>query len=330
MSNPSSPPQNHIGRQLLTWTIKIVVSGGLLYWLFRSQDIKVANLLATVRSASPLWLGVALFLQFAVIAVGTWRWRLLLTAQHVDVPFRSLMNSYLVANFFNQILPSNVGGDVVRIGDTSKPVGSTTLAAMLVLVDRGIGLLGLAFVAAVGASITAWISPTLGPIGPGILWLILAAAIVATGWAVWMPHGVGALLKPLRVLHQEWVGERIEQLMAALHKFRSARSALVIGFAAAVVVQGLLVLFYVSIALALRYEISIADLAVVVPISLVIQMLPVSLGGLGVRESTFVLYLKPFGVAQQSALTLSLTGTILIVLFSLSGAVAYFVRTKKH
>ena len=308
--------------------LKIVVSGGLLYWLFRTQDIKLADFLATVRSASLPWLALALLLQLTVVVVGTWRWRLLLTAQHVDLPFRTLLNSYLVATFFNQILPSNVGGDVVRIGDTSKPAGSKTVAAMIVLVDRGIGLLGLGFVAAVGATITAWISPTLGPIGPGILWLVLAVAIAATAWAVWMPHGVGALLKPLRALHQEWFGERIEQLMAALHKFRTTPSALIIGFSVPICVQGLLVLFYLSIALALHLEIPIADLAVVVPISLVVQMLPVSLGGIGIRESTFVLYLSSFGVAQKSALALSLTGTLLIVIFALSGAVAYLIRKK--
>jgi hypothetical protein len=69
-------------------------------------------------------------------------------------------------------------------------------------------------------------------------------------------------------------------------------------------------------------------LAVVVPISGVVQMLPVSVGGLGVRESTFVFYLKSLGMARQSALTLSLMSWILILVFSVSGAVAYLLRRK--
>jgi len=328
MSTPPTAASTHIGRQALTWAIKIIVSGGLLYWLFSREDTDFASILATVRAASPGWLLIALAIYFVVLLISTWRWQRFLSAQHIDLPFGRLVSTYLVATFFNNFLPSNVGGDVVRITDTAKAAKSKTLAAMIVLVDRGIGLLGLGFLAAVGASLTAWVSPTLGPVGPGILWLGLSVAIAGVAWAVWMPHGVGALLRPLRTLHQEWVGERIEQLMTALHKFRSAPMALVAGFGASVLVQGLLVGFYAAIAHALHFDIPIAYLAVVVPINFIVQMLPVSVGGLGVRESTFVLYLKPFGVAPQSALTLSLTSWILIVLFSLSGAVAYLVRKK--
>jgi uncharacterized membrane protein YbhN (UPF0104 family) len=269
-----------------------------------------------------------LTIYFVVLLISTWRWRGFLSAQHIDIPFRKLVGSYLVATFFNNFLPSNVGGDVVRITDTARAAKSKTLAAMIVLVDRGIGLLGLGFLAATGASVTAWVSPTLGPVGPGILWAGLAAAIAGVAWAVWMPHGVGALLRPLRALHQEWVGERIEQLMTTLHKFRNAPAALVGGFGASVLTQALLVGFYAAIARALHFDIPIANLAVVVPISFIVQMLPVSVGGLGIRESTFVIYLKSFGVARQAALTLSLTSWVLIVLFSLSGAVAYLIRKK--
>jgi uncharacterized membrane protein YbhN (UPF0104 family) len=328
MSTPPQAAPTHIGRQALNWAIKIVVSGGLLYWLFSGEDINFASVLATVRAASPVWLLMALLIYFLVLLISTWRWRGFLTAQHIDIPFRTLVGSYLVATFFNNFLLSNVGGDVVRITDTARAAKSKTLAAMIVLVDRGIGLLGLGFLAATGATVTAWVSPTLGPMGPGILWAGLSIAIAGVAWAVWMPHGVGALLRPLRMVHQEWVGERIEQLMTTLHKFRNSPRALLGGFAASVLSQAMLVGFYAAIARALHFEIPIANLAVVVPISFIVQMLPTSVGGLGVRESTFVLYLKPFGVARQAALTLSLTSGVLIVLFSLSGAVAYLIRKK--
>jgi hypothetical protein len=70
----------------------------------------------------------------------------------VEVPARTLTGSFLVATFFNNFLPSNIGGDVIRIADTAKPAQSRTLAATVVLLDRGVGLLGLVLLAAVAAT----------------------------------------------------------------------------------------------------------------------------------------------------------------------------------
>ncbi len=67
--------------------------------------------------------------------------------------FRWLTGSFLVATFFNNFLPSNIGGDVIRIADTASAAGSKTLATTVVLIDRGIGLLGLVLLAALGATL---------------------------------------------------------------------------------------------------------------------------------------------------------------------------------
>jgi uncharacterized membrane protein YbhN (UPF0104 family) len=308
------------------WTIKILVSGGLLYVLLSRVDL--ARLWNITRTASLTWLACALLLYLLMIVISSWRWRLLLTAQHIPVPFHTLVRSYLVATFFNNFLPSNIGGDVIRIRDTAKAAQSKTLATTVVLVDRGIGLLGLVFVAAVGASVAAWVSPTMGPIGPGILWAGLGAAVAAAAWAVLMPHGVAALLRPLRALHQEWVEARIQKLTSALARFREVPTSLATCFAGSILVQCVLVAFYAAIAAALHVRIPLAHLAIVVPMSFIVQMLPVSVNGLGVRETTFVVYLAPLGLPRESALALSLISAVLVMLFSASGAVAYLTHRR--
>ena len=109
-------------RRALTLVLKIVVSGGLLYLLLGRTDF--SRLWGYVRNASPLWLAAGLLLYFVMILLSVWRWRILLTAQHVAVPAGRLLNSYLVATFFNNFLPSNIGGDVIRIRDTAGKAGS--------------------------------------------------------------------------------------------------------------------------------------------------------------------------------------------------------------
>src|SRR6476660_4378967 len=102
--------------------LKFAVSALLLALLFSQVD--VARLWSTARRASVPWLLLALGVYLVNILASTWRWRLLLNAQDVHVRVKSLFESYLVALFFNNFLPSNIGGDVIRIRDTAKAAGS--------------------------------------------------------------------------------------------------------------------------------------------------------------------------------------------------------------
>jgi uncharacterized protein (TIRG00374 family) len=163
-SDDPSPPSR--ARSLAITAIKAAVSIGLLALLLSRVD--VGRLWTVARQASPAWLAAALLLYFAMVLASAVRWGVLLRAQHVRLSYGFLTQSFLVATFFNNFLPSNIGGDVVRITDTAKAAGSKTLATTVVLIDRGIGLLGLALMAATGASLMQRMA--VGPVGPGMLW----------------------------------------------------------------------------------------------------------------------------------------------------------------
>src|SRR4029079_2247592 len=128
------------------------------------------------------------------------------------------------------------------------------------------------------------------------------------------------------IVHPEWVGSRIQTLTSALGRFRDRPGALVSCFASALLVQALLVLFYLSVVHALSLPVSPWDLAVIVPLSFVIQMLPVSVNGFGVREATFAYYFTRIGQPIESAILMSLVAAGLLMLFSLSGAAVWFAR----
>jgi len=91
-------------------------------------------------------------------------------------------------------------------------------------------------------------------------------------------------------------------------------------------VQTLMIVFYLMIVRALHLNVGLWDLAVIVPISFVVQMLPVSVNGFGVREATFSLYFARVGLPIESAVLLSLMGAALLLVFSLSGAAVYVSR----
>lgn len=305
--------------------LKIGVSAGLLVWLF--QQVEAARLWHAVRSASWTWLGVAALVYFLMLVVSSWRWNMLLRAQGIAVRLRTLIGSFLVATFFNNFLPSNIGGDVVRIRDTSGPAKSRTLAATVVLVDRGLGLLALVLVAALGATAE---QPALrggGPsVQPWILWAGLFVGGIVSVQALRAPGLVTRLAAPLRLLHADWVDERLTRLTAALGRFAGAPGALASSAAGAVLVQALLVMFYAAVAEGLHIAVSPWHLAVMVPVSFIVQMVPISVNGFGVREATFVAFFALAGLPAEAAMLLSFMGTAVIMAWSLAGACVHLAR----
>ncbi len=319
--NPSGASR---ARNLVAPALKATVSVALL-WLLLSR-VDGARLWSLARNATPSWLIAALGLYSVMVLASAWRWGLLLRAQHISLPFRRLTSSFLVATFFNNFLPSNIGGDVVRIADTAPAAGSKTLATTVVLIDRGVGLLGLALMAAIGATAGPRFGDATGGLGPEMLWAGFGLTAMIATPALLMPEVLGRLLQPLRVVHPEWVDERLDRLTAALARFRDAPATLAGCFAGAIFVQGALVGFYLAIARSLGIPIGFAELAVIVPISFVVQMVPVSMNGFGVREATFGLYFSRLGLPLESGVLISLMGAALTMLFSLSGAAAYIAR----
>ena len=90
----------------------------------------------------------------------------------------------------------------------ASPSGST-----VVLIDRGMGLLGLALIAAIGATLTVKFRPIdLGPVSPSLLWLGFSLATVLAAPALLNPEAFTRLLTPLRVLHAEWIDIRLARL----------------------------------------------------------------------------------------------------------------------
>src|SRR5215471_9726878 len=96
-------------RRFVLIALKLAVSAILLAILFSRID--VGRLWLSARRASPAWITIALLLYLLNVLASVWRWWLLLEAQEVSVPTHRLFGSFLVALFFSNFLPSNIGGD---------------------------------------------------------------------------------------------------------------------------------------------------------------------------------------------------------------------------
>ncbi|WP_396624748.1 lysylphosphatidylglycerol synthase transmembrane domain-containing protein [Luteitalea sp.] len=306
-------------RRASSFVIKLSISVGLLAILFRQTDVSAVA--ERLRHVDPGWIALALLVQAALLLVSGWRWRRLLVTQHVDASTWQLTLSCLVANFFNNFLPSNIGGDFVRIADTASAAGSRTVATAVVLLDRVLGLIALFAVAACGSLLLRHTLP-----GTGYLWVLLIGGALAAAIVVSQPALVTRGLRPLARLREDWVTERLGRLETMLSKAGGDYASLLQAFGGALVVQGLVVLFYLCVAKGLHIDLPLRDAMVIVPVSLVIQLAPVSINGFGVREAVFSYLFRMLGHPVDAGLALSIAGAALLILASLPGGLIFLLR----
>jgi uncharacterized protein (TIRG00374 family) len=302
--------------------LKVGVSLALLAYLLSTTDL--AALTRRVRSGDPLLLGGALALYTLTLAVATWRWRLLLRALGYQATMGHLSASYLVATFFNNFLPSNVGGDVIRVRDSSRLTGSTTASLAVVAIDRILGL-GALYVLAVGAYVFG--GRTVRGLAGALPALMALGVVFGVMAYVYVTPGVARRLMAVSGLDGlPWVRERFEVAQGAVHVYREQVAVLWTAFAASVAIQALVVFYYYEVALSLRIALPLSACFLVVPLCTLVQTVPISFNGWGIRESVFILYFRQLGLSRDSALAFSLVGAGLIVILSLSGAVVWSSR----
>jgi hypothetical protein len=302
---------------------KLAVSVALLAYLFTTTDL--AALLARVRTGDMLLLALAVLLYLALLALSAWRWRLLLSAQGFPVPLRRLTSSYLVASFFNNFLPSNIGGDVIRVRDSSRLTGSTTTTSLAVVaVDRILGF-GALYVLAAFAFVSG--GESVRHLA-GARVVLLGLFLVFSGLALvfFRPGSASRLMTLTGLSRLPWAQDHFETIQAAVHVYRERMLAVWLAFLASLALQAIVVFYYFAIAHALRIPLPLAACFLMVPLCTLLQAVPVSFNGWGLREGLFTLYFSQIGLPRESALAFSLVGAGLIVVLSLSGAVVWASR----
>jgi uncharacterized protein (TIRG00374 family) len=303
--------------------VKVAVSLALLAYLFSITDL--AALEERVRSADLLLLAAAVGCYVAMLALATWRWQVLLEGLGVAAPLRRLTASYLVATFFNNFLPSNIGGDVVRVRDGSRITGSTAASLAVVGIDR---ILGFGALYALAAAAFVLGGPAVrGFAGARVVLTGLAALFGALAYVFFRPGTARAMMSASRLNRIEWIREQFEAAQGAVHAYRARMRTVWLAFAASLALQALAVWYYVAVARALRIPLSTSAAFLMVPLCTLLQAVPVSFNGWGLREGLFTVYFGQMGLPKESALAFSLVGAGLMVLLSLSGAVAWMART---
>jgi uncharacterized protein (TIRG00374 family) len=309
-------------RDRLLTAVKVLISLALIVYLFSRVDL--AEVGHTLVSARPGYFLLALVLYLGAVILNAVRWQVLLRAQRIIVPLRALLEYTFVGVFFNNFLPANVGGDVMRGYGLARYTDRAAEAAVSVLVDRIVGLSAFMSSAAVAALIAVR-STGQEDLRQLALAAGVALALVSLGFLLLLSRRVRAWLERLFRWHLlQRLAPLYDRLSDAFDAYRDSTGALALAFAIALGIVLLTNLVNWSLAEAVGGGISLLHISIFNPLIAFVLMIPISIGGLGLSQNAYVFFFRMVEVPEQQALAVSLLLQFIVYIASLPGGVLWW------
>ena len=304
--------------------VKIVISLGLIAYLFTRIDlVKVGDAL---KSANYLYLLPAALLYLAAMSNAGLKWYILLRAQGIRVPFRAVLSYTYVGFFFNNFLPANVGGDVMRGYGLARYTKQGAEAAVSVVVDRIVGLMAFMSSAVAAALVTEFVMHRQNLKGIEVA-AIMGLVVIAAGFAVILSRRVRALVERLftwKLLAP--FAPVYGRLSAALNAYRHSYGPLALAFCVSLLTLVLTNFTDYLIVQSLGGGIPLIYIFLFNPIIAFVLLVPISVGGLGVTQAVYPFFYGLVGVPGSLAFTVSLIKQLIIYVTSLVGGVLWWRR----
>ena len=303
--------------------IKLSISVALIYWIIRGTELE--EIWSAINSANLVLLFVAFLLHFVGFYISALRWRLLLKTQGVKSSIPFLIQSYMVSAFFSNLLPSIVGGDAFRVYDSWRLGNNKGDALAVVFVDRFLGLVALMLFALCGLLVVNQLTISL-PLLP--LWMGLGfLGMLLVIWIVFSPSAnLLNWLQTIRLPGGKKLQNILNKIVTALLVFNGKKNSLINGLLLSILLQTNIVIHYFLIAKALDFDVSLINFFLIIPLAIFIMMLPISINGIGLRESVFVFFFSAFGVVKYQAIAFAWLAYGLVILQGLLGGIVYALR----
>ncbi|NZD65565.1 flippase-like domain-containing protein [Rhizobium sp. WYCCWR 11290] len=296
--------------------LKVAVALGLVIWIARRIDFSEGW--AAVQTLSATTISVSIFLLLLQALLSAWRWCLLSDMIGQRLKMSGAMKLFMQSLFYNQALPSPIPGDAARIFGAVKyglTIGEATLG---VVMDRILTLFGLAVVALIGLVIMRGFYGQDFPIP----YLVELTALGVAGTVA-----SALVFSWRRQFFVRVLPAKLHALNDALGAFLNHRRMLGI-FLLTLVIHGLSVISLEILVLGLDLPLDWGQAAAAFPPVLLIAMVPISVGGWGLREGGMIISLAVFGIGTTDAATLSVVFGLLQLVVGLAGGV--FVLSRPH
>ena len=304
-------------KNILIFACKLAVTGSLIYWVVLPKiDLDAA--IDRMDRLSPgllLIAGALIFFQNAIVVA--WRWERVVAAIDRALPPWRLLKTTIITLFFNQVLPSTVGGDGMRIWFLRGMGRTIGVAIRSVVIDRLIGFFGLLLLGFGGSLyLMARIEE------PGPVWVV---ALVSLGGLVLIALAP-SLVSTLTWLPFDRIRQALETLAREVNLLARDRPRLALLVGASILGQLALATAVFCLARDLEVPLDLLGAVAVVPGVMVASSIPISIAGWGVREAAMIVGLGLLGVGQSDAAIISIGFALLVLIFGLLGGLVWVVR----
>ena len=312
-------PERSRGRVFLA--VRVVLTAVMLAILLPRID--PAALFPDRHLQALLWMSGAMLMAGLAIVLATVRWQQMLHALELPTGLPPLLSHTLAALFVSNFLPTTVGGDVLRATRLSARNGHRKVSAASVILERLTGFIGLPLITLVALIVNPRLL-RLGTVSHIALVLSLGPLLAVTLFLVVAANPrIGERLGARR-----WLGLAMTVHVGLVRLQRHPGLALTV-MLAALAYQLTVVLAAWMAAHALGISVGWTAMMAFMPVVAIAQALPLSIGGLGLREGSLVVLLGPLGVAASSAVALGLMLYGINMAVSLLGAPAFLVGARR-
>ena len=308
----------HLSIRYLKPLLKVIVSIILIWLIFRSVDM--SNVIKNLSKVQINLLATAIIIFFFQIIVLSYRWALVTGVLGRRLELSSAIRITFISQFFNQILPSTVGGDGVRIWLHHKTGSSFRQSVHSVISDRALAIVMLLiFILAgffmqsevLGDSLTRWVAD-----------YIALGSLACFATFLWIATPLCRKFGKFLLVRE--IAEMSQVIKKILFNSRKVLPIMFLsGLNHSLSIIGLMVLSN-----ALGQTINWSAFFVLVPLVLLLSMIPLSIGGWGVREGVMVAAFSFVGMPSEGALSLSLAFGLVITLVSLPGGLFWLISNR--
>ena len=308
---------SHAPRRRWALPLRIVISVLMLAVLYsRFPDLSWSEVAPTWSLTTAEWLLGAVLLTTVAMMLSALRWQRVLRAMDMPTSLRTLIPLAFAGQFVSNVLPTTIGGDVLRVSRLSKQNGETENTFASVVLERLSGWLVLPLITFFGLLI----NPELREQGEATVFAVLISALTLVGLIAIIVIADHPRLGGRFASREGWI-----RFVGAVHsgvaRMRSHPGATVGIVLAGLLYQLVLCVAALMVAAALGFGwLGMTPLLAFFPAVLIAQVLPLGIAGLGVREGAFVLFLTPLGVPAEQAIALGLVLYAVNLIVSLAGA----------
>lgn len=301
--------------------IKVCFSSTLMFLLYRK--IPLEEMKVVLASLDYFYFLPICLLLFVNTLLSALKWRLFLSADGVDIPLATLTMTYLIGSFYNLFLPSNIGGDSYRIYDIAQKSSDSVRSAASVFADRFSGFLALVSLSLVSSILVAHeFNNLFFFLAPFVIFLIMLAVLI--GLAKEKP--VRALLSLTRLNRFPFLVKLTEKFFLSFQCYGADRKLLAQVMLISFVFQLSVILIVQLLALSLQTSVAFFYFSAFVPLITLMEALPVSVFGLGLRDMGYVFFFGWVGMTDVQTRSLALLFLGTSVGYSLIGGVVYLLR----